>query len=688
MLFYRILIIIIFCTIPSEAFSSIIINAHVVRNQEGEGHCLVSSGFPLPEGFVTEEIIKNGTIRIEIQGKEIPANISALRGRHHDGTIRSVLIQFEYVLGHGDILPVQVIIGDSIRSFRDPEYIRPTFEIVNNNNVVVPIDPDYICSTRITFQYLLPVGKGTKEEEKLFTLLAKDRFEFDLHGGTATYEHPRGLIALWARTGDIKYYNEALKEIFFRWAGYNFPPPDALGDNANITNSDKVSWPSQTSNIRYQTGPEWHAPRTLSYASAYLLTGYRDFWSAVAASIQGNLFKNRIIPDSQEGANFIFVQGIYDTPRYNYVKYVSLYSAMMIDATIIVPSFWPGLTADEVLLQRALNALFYHQWDIVWIPFDNWDQEFPDHGDMLIQGGVKGVILGTYFDTNAARHANENLFKQEDEPSNPPSRAWWHRPSDNAWFEFGGSSEGWVDKGQFPTSGYLQVRKSIIEGGEFTIGPVLSGINANISGMAIDDYRNGFVGTRSYGRDRTTGIPLFQTIFPANFLIDYYLNIYSDERIPSAIYELLRIVLMNIRETNKGDSRWHNRDCGPWGVVTYLQPYRMMFPISEAEMSPWVLPEYVRLIAFVIKTSGDCEINGKLLSEWYSICINTANNAPTHLNWEWKLFGQYYGMNQDAPWMMAQESLVGHGPSSIRKPTQYNAIPGDVPDIARGDNLD
>lgn len=679
------------CFFPSIAFSSNIIDAKILRNQEGFGRCLVSSGFPLPEGLVTEEIIRSGKIKIIVEGREFPANISALRGRHNDGTLRSMLVQFSCDLVQGDIVPAQVVIGDGVRIYPDPEYIRPTLEIVKRNNVIIPTDPVYICSTRFTFQYLLPAGKGKSEEENQFTLLAIDRFESGLRGGTATYEHPRGLMALWARTGDMRFYFEALREVIFRWAGYNFPPPSSVGRNAEITNPDRVSWPnSANSGNSYQGGPEWHAPRTLSYASAYLLTGYRDFWSAVSASIQGSTFLQGKTAETQDGANYVFIPGNFDNPRYNYARYSSLFSAMMIDATIVVPTFWSGLRVDELLIQRAVNAIFFHEWDIIWLPIENWDQEFPTKGDRLVQGDVSGEILAIYFDTTASRHANEGLVRQEDMPASASNGAWWHRPSDNSWFERIDSE--WVSKGQFPTSGYLQLRRSSIDGGVFSSGPVTSGINATVSGVAIDDYRNGFVGTRSYGTGRTDGgVRVFQAIFPANFLIDYYLNVYADERIPRVIYNLIRIVLTNTRRTTPGDKFWHNRHCGAWGTVTHVHPYNMQLPVIDTytDGNPWILPEYSRLIAFVIKTYGDSIVNGKLLSEWYYICINTANNAPSgsphwgHLTWDWKLFGQYYGMNQDAPWIMSQESLAGHGPSSFRKPTQYNAIPGDIPDIAR-----
>jgi len=679
-----ILFLVILLFFPYLCLAQFNIDAQVIIHQKGTEKILISNGFPLPSGIVSERIIRDGQIKILIEGKEVAANVSALRGRHHDGSLRSMLIQFT-LMSKKNVLSAKIVIDGGERSYSDPDYQRPTYDMLQNNNLILPVNPDYICSTGITFQQLLPFGDGSASEEKQFTILAENRFDAIKHRGTATYEHPKGLFALWSRSGEVKYFNKALEEIINGWAGYNFPDPGAETTNADITNPDKIEWPNQTSNSSFQIGPEWHNSRTMSYAIAYLLTGYRDFWSAVAATVPGGLFYQGDIADTQQGANEVIIRSHYNNPRYNYGIYAPILTALLIDATIQVPSFWAGLTIDELLVERALNAIYHHEWNVEWIYVNNWDRTFPATGTPLVQGDVSATILGAYFDRNAWRKANERLSQQEAEPK-PLSNYWWHRPSDNAWFEYDGSA--WIDKGYFPTSLWLQLDKKSIQGGEFSTGVIDSGINGTIADVSIEDYRNGFLGVRSYGTGRRDGLRIFQTIFPANFLIDYYLNIKSDSRIPLGVYELLRIVLVNVRETSHPvDGDWHQKSAGKWGEVDFLHPYNLRFPFDpEIPGNPWILPEYARMIAFVIKTLGDMEVEGKLLSEWYEICLNTANNSPSHLNWEWKLFGQYYGISQDAPWIMAQESLLNFGPDKMRKPTQYDSIPGDIPDIARSNN--
>jgi len=72
-----------------------VVDAVVVRNQSGSGTTQISSGFPVPQGLVTESTIERGRVVVEVGGNEVAANVTGLRGRHNDNTFRSVLIQFE-----------------------------------------------------------------------------------------------------------------------------------------------------------------------------------------------------------------------------------------------------------------------------------------------------------------------------------------------------------------------------------------------------------------------------------------------------------------------------------------------------------------------------------------------------------------------------------------------------------------
>lgn len=255
----------------NTAFSSTTIDAQVIRNQSGSGTTQISAGFPFPPGLVTEAMITGRTIKITVGGTEVAANVSALRGRHSDGTIRSALIQFTRTMAQSDVVAAQVIVNGGTRTNPDPTYVRPTITMVQSNNVILPTDSTYLTTTLITFQHLLPTGGGSAAEEAQYTSLADDRFDSLVSSqshGTASYENARGMLTLWARSGNKKYFNEAVNHVL-TWLPYNTPgaAADPACKSTSIVNPDGL--PAADENA-CGLPAEWNAPRFLSYASMYL----------------------------------------------------------------------------------------------------------------------------------------------------------------------------------------------------------------------------------------------------------------------------------------------------------------------------------------------------------------------------------------------------------------------------------
>lgn len=622
---------------------SAIIEAKVFRNEVGSGECLISSGFPLPQGLVPEQLIRDGKIRILVNGAEVPANVSALRGRHYDGTLRSMLIQFNYSLSQNDEIAAQVVIDGGVRQYPDPQYQRPTLDIISHNNIIAPSSPAYLVSTNLTLRQLLPEGAGSAAEEQLYTALASDRFDalsINENDGTASYENVSAMLGMWARSAENKYQQEALKKTL-EWLPYNTP----AANQSPPCRCDVIINPdSREGGQGCGTYAEWYMPRVLSYAQMYLLTGYRDFWSLVAYYAQD---EQSSITSQALAYTSITSGGVplgnWDTPRFNYAaRYGALLAALMIDATIPVNGQWFSGRAFNWTnqLQWTIDALQYNAWDLKWIPFDSGSGIVPANGTTISQGSVTATLLGVY-----------ELM---------------HDP-----ITLAGAT--------MPTTGYLQVNN--ISGGSFTSG-VLGGISANALGPQLSDYRQGMTGTRS-NSPRVGTIPTFQLVFVTNFLIDTYLYVQRDSRIPAMVKVNLDIILNNIRLQVPGDPDY-GFNGGVWGNPLYCKPYTLEQPVANDTPAPYELPEYARIVAFVLKTNGDATVNGASYSTWYQRLINTGNISPVMvLIWQWKLFGQFYGWGLDAPWMMAQSSLVNYGPATMRTPTQWNSIPGDMPDIAR-----
>jgi hypothetical protein len=621
-------------------FAQTVIDAKVYRHQDGTGECLVSSGFPLPPGLVSEQMIRDGSVIVKVKGVEVAANITALRGRHYDESLRSMLIQFTYSMVQGESVPAQVVIGEGVRAYPDPLYRRPTFEIVQNNNVILPFDPEYLVSTMLTFRHLLPAGKANPPEEKLFTELAEDRFNalsINQAYGTADYENVSAILGLWCRLGDIKFFNEALK-MTLNWIPYNTP---MINNPERECRADAVANPDKRKVDHNHCGlpAEWHFPRNYSYAQMYLLTGYRDFWGIVAHIAQwGQIF----IKTQDDAHDHVLCKCGYDYPRFNYARYGALIPALMIDATMPANGQWfNGRVFDwDEQIKWNINAIEKAKWDFKWIPFVNGEGIVPAYGTIVTQSPVSAKLLG--------------VFNKKFDP-------------------------GIVAGQLMPESGYLQVNE--ISGGAFDVG-ALGGIHASSAGPEESDYRQNMTGTRSW-TPRAEPIPIFQLTFPSNFLIDYYLYVQRDARIPQMVKYNIDIILQNIRRMTLNDS-YYNVNGGKWGNPTYGSPYSLENPVSSANASPYELPEYIRMLAFVLKTLGDDTVNGATYSDWYIRLINTGNVSPVNiLIWQWKNFGQFYGWNQDTSWIMSEDSIITHAPSTLRIPTQYDSIPGETPDLYR-----
>jgi hypothetical protein len=242
----------------------------------------------------------------------------------------------------------------------------------------------------------------------------------------------------------------------------------------------------------------------------------------------------------------------------------------------------------------------------------------------------------------------------------------------------------------FP-DGFLFVKN--IVNGPFGSG-VLTGISATAAGPEEDDYREGTSGW-NWNQRQSAGVlgqPNFQSIFAINSLIDIYLYVKQDARIPPIVKSLVDATLQNIRAIEEGDQYYGNVNStygSPGHVISYLQENPVSTNSSTIPLyyaKPWTVPEYIRGVAFVYRTIGNDTINGADYPTWYARMLNTGNIIPTPLTgatllFTWKLWGQYFTWNQDAVWIMSQESLSG--PSTMRTPKQWNAIPGDTPDIGR-----
>jgi len=632
--------------------------ARFYRNEAGIGECLISSGVPVPPGLVPMSLVTGRKIKVLVGETELPVNISALRGTHQDGSIRSVLIQFRYAMAQGDSVEASVVFDGGVRTTTDIAYTRPYWEMVfDNNNVILPEGAEYLCSTLISLRNVVPPSAESASEEKFFTTLAENRFN-NLYGtdnwGTASYDQVAAKIALWCKKGSgIKYQVEALREVR-RWMPSMTPSADPAASPP--CKADAVANPDGREDAAVcGIGTEWHSTRMFSLAAVYLLTGYRDLWGNVAYIAQRNA---SAITSREIALESVIGTGGNSRNRYNSLnRYRALIPAFLIDATIPVDGQYHTGRAYNWTEQLGwtVDAILDSAWNIRWIPFSGGAGVVPPKYAALTQGSAFAVLYGVYSARNIPELASDVAM---------------------------------------PETGWLRVANVV---GAFSTGP-LTGILATASGPDEDDYRNGFVGVKATapigpGSGAEIEHQMFQTVFPTGFLMDYYLYVKRDSRIPIVIKNNLDVVLANVRPSTVADY-YHNKGDAEFGYVSWVSPYNLEIPINTAPAPPWNLPMYARMTAFVIKTLGDSAVNGRLLSSWYEILIDTANANPKNvLGWSGKIYGEMYGLQSDTPWIMSQESVLDAGPTTVKTPVQYTSIPDEgidpiIPDPDQEDPVD
>lgn len=649
-----------------------VVNARITRNEPGSGPCLISSGFPVPEGLVSEDMVRSGKIIVRIDDVEQTCNITGLRGRHNDGTLRSVLIQLTVDMAQGETLDATVEFdSEAERANPDPDYVLPTWAMFQNNNNILPTDSTYLCTTQIALRKFSPVGTGTAEDIKLYDTYLDDRFNY-LEGlgddpvawsGSASYEAPIGMLAAWCRTGDSKYFDQALFNIKVKRLGYytpEDPEPSPACKCVPIVNPDgRVHDNAQKCGVPAQ----WHSPMTLSFAAAYLMTGFRDLWSTVAymSSYQTDEWNDPAynpIGDS-EG---------YDLPRNGYggpnAGVAHGFAAHLIDATLPVDGqYYTAPTLDWATVLDKIRAWETNsKWDMEWVPFSNGFGSVPERTGTISQGGVSAEFHGIY-----------------------ERRGDWIDPDD------GNAVHAQLLPGsEMITDGFIQIWNRT--GGSFSAGGLTfseGDVVADCTGPEEGDYRNGQCGTMSDStRHRDGSIPNFQLEFPINLLIDIYMYFQKDDSFPAMVKGCLDSLLMNISDLVPGDTYYGYGDA-TWGDCTHGHPYRQENPVFDDRGDIWTFSMFARAIPFVKNLIGDDTINGKTYDEWYSILVNTGQISPlsgVSSGGSWKTWGQYFGWGQDTIWLKEQADLAALAPATTRAPTVYDAIPNETPDLARGDD--
>lgn len=196
--------------VPSQPPLAGGIDVTVQRRGTACGTVLVSSAIPLSSGALTTAQISQ--LRLFVGGKEQALYVEALKGTHAGGSLRAVLVQFNYSLAAGKPVPGQLVLGQTRGTV---DIAKPTTSRTNPVAVVLPTNPDYLVGTQIvgptlTFAAASQVSATVQLYQSNFSLYADKLWTTEGAAWEGNF-YDRALIyyAWWARTGNVEYWRRA-----------------------------------------------------------------------------------------------------------------------------------------------------------------------------------------------------------------------------------------------------------------------------------------------------------------------------------------------------------------------------------------------------------------------------------------------------------------------------------------------
>lgn len=393
--------------------AAITIAASTWRWDGNSGAVKVSSGVAMQPGACTAANLN--TYRVFVGGVEQAVAVQALDGTFPDGSYRSILTQYTYTLTHNLPVAAEIRLNQGPRGTTDIAVVEPTLAgIVSKRAVIVPTDPTYLCGTTVT---LAPLTPATNDAGTDATWAAAVIADWALSGiatgqgptsggpGGAIYDHVTGLFALYCRTGDRSYYQWA-----YDWAveGMASTIISSVGI-ARVTHTIlPYVLPATQSPVDFCAGNSLYNPegipgtndcggfiaehlsmRATSMASAYWMTGWRQFKRSIAKQVNYALaWTNTGYPDARD-------RWLNDAwgHRYNFGGTGLLYvlAGYLVGCTTEFAQ--AGLGAPTQIdyathLPWILDALEYHIWNLP--------------GDY--RNGLVGQRSGTDSRTDLGRH--------------------------------------------------------------------------------------------------------------------------------------------------------------------------------------------------------------------------------------------------------------------------------------------
>ena len=203
----------------------------VARLAGGSGATLVSSGVPLAPGALRADQL--GQVQVWAGGQEQAVYVEALQGRHADGSVRVLLVQFRPALTQGAPVAGELRLGVG-RTTSDLAKTPVSWNVPEG--VALPSDPAYLVQTDLVGP-TVTVAQGPTSPTFFATYDARFR-EFSDYQWNATgghhdgnyYDRALNHFAYWVRSGTLLYWQRAAtlagnyRANYLEPSGYNPPP--------------------------------------------------------------------------------------------------------------------------------------------------------------------------------------------------------------------------------------------------------------------------------------------------------------------------------------------------------------------------------------------------------------------------------------------------------------------------------
>jgi hypothetical protein len=430
----------------------------IVRMKNVSGNSLVSSGIPLPPGMLYPTGI--GQVQLFVNGSEQSIHVSALNGRHRDGSLRSILVQFSYPVG-GTPLPAELRIGSS-RSTSDRTKTAPAFDYTNPapDAVALPTSADYLLQTELIGPTLRAPAPFNSRYESRFVTQSDGRWEIfsAAYGGSLTadeaignnyYDRALSHWAWWMRTADPEYWHRAnrylmaWRELYARRHNYSLQPHQMQVEGLELhylLTGDEESlraagvWGANMQNwlgTRYFSGDATEGriqSRVLqAFVTAYRLNapGGRDWKGLAKQAIDGILAQQRSDGsyrwDITCGEQLNYMAGLINEVMTYYYDHVDADARIPQSIDRSLGFLWntQWLASDGAFKYNSgscsgvggpspapdLNLMFVQQWG--WMYRRAGDAKYRSQGDAIFAEGVQRAWFGNNM-LQANKQFNEN----------------------------------------------------------------------------------------------------------------------------------------------------------------------------------------------------------------------------------------------------------------------------------------